>query len=60
MIGILVAAGGVRRQVIAGMARAVTIDVVQASLSAVDPGQPTQEVVEGPVLHHDHDDVVDA
>ena len=37
---------------------AVAVD--QPGLAAVGPGQPAEEVVEGAVLHHDDDDVVDS
>ncbi len=42
------------------MCNAVGVDVREACLLAVCAGQPAQHVVERPVLHHDHDDVVDS
>src|SRR4029453_18343160 len=42
------------------MRRALTVDVAQPSLTAVGAFEPSQHVIERSVLHHEHDDVIDA
>ncbi|MEI9982593.1 MAG: hypothetical protein WDN69_04900 [Aliidongia sp.] len=42
------------------MALAIGVDEGPAGLDAIRAGQPAQHVVEGAILHHEHDHVVDA
>src|SRR5206468_10581656 len=43
-----------------GVASAAAIGVAQPRLHAVGAREPAEEVVERAVLHHEHDDVLDA
>ena len=47
-------------EVVGGVRDAVPVAEAQARLLAVRAGEPAQEVVEGAVLHHHHDHVLDA
>jgi len=60
MVGVgLSAALEVRSQLVRRMARAVRIEVGEPGLLAVRARKPAEEVIEGPVLHHEHDDMTD-
>src|SRR2546427_5483552 len=60
VVGILVAASlEIRRERIRGVARAAGLDVGGAGLPPIGVGQPSQKVIERPVLHHHYYDMLD-
>jgi hypothetical protein len=59
VVGVLEAAAVRRREVVRLVPDPLAVDVAQPRLLAVRPLQPAEVVVEGAVLHHHHDDVVD-
>ena len=50
----------IRRKMVRWMESASLVCVAQPSLASIGARQPTEEVVERAVLHHDDDDVLDA
>jgi hypothetical protein len=60
MIRVVVAAAGVIGEVMGRVFQSVAVGERQPGLLTVRAGQPAEEVVERPVLHHHHDDMLDA
>jgi hypothetical protein len=59
VVGVRVAAALERTEVVGRMGHTGFVPVGQSGLLAVGTWQPSEEMVERPVLHADHDDVVD-
>jgi hypothetical protein len=60
MVGILISAAlKIRSEWPGRVGRAVFIDIGEPILPAIRSGKPSEDMVEGPVLHHQHDDSVE-
>src|SRR5438874_13767238 len=59
MVRVGMTAAGEGIQVMCCMALAAVIDIAEPVLRTVCTGQPPEIVIEGTVLHHHHDDMID-